>query len=838
MTTTDPVSVDFANMDEQETDSFFLGGSLPPPPSSSHSSSAPEKQFTFESLRHVFHEVLGGRSHQWACHISEHNSRSKSSSKKKDVTLFPLVESHFRDLLESTKDKEKKIEDASSWRMRQRMKTVSVALCLCLNIGTDPPDVVKTSPCARMQCWYDPASTKPMVALEAIGKRLQDQFQRWQSKARYKRVLDPTLEETRKLCVSLRRNAKGERILFHYNGHGVPRPTQNGEIWVFNKSYTQYIPLSVYDLQSWLGYPAIFTFDCSAAGQLYEHFITACKVGGIDDDIVDAVEASGMRESRRMSKLRSYKTSGAKRECIVLLPCAANELLPTNPDFPADLFTACLTTPIRMALRWFIMRNPLTMNALGITLDMVNGVPGSINNRKTPLGELNWIFTAITDTIAWNVLPRKLFQKLFRQDLLVASLFRNYLLAERILRSSNCTPMTYPQLPPTWQHPMWDAWDMAAENCLCQLPKLRPDLFSDRSERSVVLKQVETFSPYASKSSPRKSRRPVSSVYRNSTFFTDQLTAFEVWLMFGSSKQSSPEQLPIVLQVLLSQFHRLRALELLSRFLDLGTWAVSLALSVGIFPYVLKLLNSAVGELKPLLIHIWCNILAFDRSCQSDLVKDSSHANFIKQLCAPLLSADSNVKPSSSSSSSSGSSSASPPSSVTSLHLQRIQTCFILSVIVNHHEASQQLCVDQGILTKCRQSLAASYNNHCLGIVFRRWMCVCLGKIFEHNPRIRAQAIEDNVHDEILFPLLQDESAGVRASAAYALGLLVCSSVLPPKADNRSSDATSHGHRSHRRHRSSRHDSRAREHDSPGAGSKSADTTARRAESKAKRGPR
>ena len=40
------------------------------------------------------------------------------------------------------------------------------------------------------------------------------------------------------------------------------------------------------------------------------------------------------------------------------------------------------------------------------------------------LGELNWIFTAITDTIAWNTLPRETFQKLFRQDLLVASLFR------------------------------------------------------------------------------------------------------------------------------------------------------------------------------------------------------------------------------------------------------------------------------------------------------------------------------------------------------------------------------------------------------------------------------
>jgi hypothetical protein len=43
-----------------------------------------------------------------------------------------------------------------------------------------------------------------------------------------------------------------------------------------------------------------------------------------------------------------------------------------------------------------------------------------------------------------------------------------------------------------------------------------------------------------------------------------------------------------VLQVLLSQSHRLRALVLLGRFLDMGPWAVDLALSVGIFPYVLK----------------------------------------------------------------------------------------------------------------------------------------------------------------------------------------------------------------------------------------------------------
>lgn len=34
------------------------------------------------------------------------------------------------------------------------MKTVSVALVLCLNVGVDPPDLVKIDPCARLECWF------------------------------------------------------------------------------------------------------------------------------------------------------------------------------------------------------------------------------------------------------------------------------------------------------------------------------------------------------------------------------------------------------------------------------------------------------------------------------------------------------------------------------------------------------------------------------------------------------------------------------------------------------------------------------------------------------------
>ncbi|KDD75028.1 hypothetical protein H632_c914p0, partial [Helicosporidium sp. ATCC 50920] len=160
----------------------------------------------------------------------------------------------------------------SKWRQKDRLKTTAVALVMCLNIGVDPPDIIKVSPCARTECWVDPLSMPAAKALDAIGKQLQSQYERWQPRAKYRMHLDPTTDDVRKLTTSSRRMARTERVLFHYNGHGVPRPTANGEIWVFNKSYTQYIPLSLYDLEVWVGSPAIYVFDCSSAGQVLISF--------------------------------------------------------------------------------------------------------------------------------------------------------------------------------------------------------------------------------------------------------------------------------------------------------------------------------------------------------------------------------------------------------------------------------------------------------------------------------------------------------------------------------------------------------------------------------------
>lgn len=67
-------------------------------------------------------------------------------------------------------------------------------------------------------------------------------------------------------------------------------------------------------------------------------------------------------------------TSGANencRQCILLGACGATELLPQDPSLPADLFTSCLTTPIRMALRWYVLQTSGKL-VKGVTRDMID----------------------------------------------------------------------------------------------------------------------------------------------------------------------------------------------------------------------------------------------------------------------------------------------------------------------------------------------------------------------------------------------------------------------------------------------------------------------------------
>ncbi|RKF64011.1 Target of rapamycin complex 1 subunit mip1 [Erysiphe neolycopersici] len=585
------------------------------------------------------------------------------------------------------------------WRMRDRLKTVSAALAVCLNIGVEPPDQLKTNPGCKLEAWQDPLCPPVQKALENIGKSLQEQYETLSIRTRYKQYLDPTIEETRRFCLSLRRNAKDERILFHYNGHGVPKPTPSGEIWVFNKNYTQYIPVSLYDLQTWLQAPTIYVWDCSGAGNILSNF----------HRFVDKHK----HEDAEIAKKDRKHIPQKYEPFIHLVACDVNESLPSNSTVPADIFTSCLTTPIEMALWNFVLRTPLDMK---ITPERAKKMPGRLQERRTPLGELNWIFTAITDTIAWTTLPQSLFRKFFRQDLMVAALLRNFLQCQRIMFRYNCHPLSYPQLPDTSRHPLWASWDLALEMALAQLPMLED----------------------------KESGSNPDYEFQHSTFFSEQLTAFEVYLtQGGGATGKAPEQLPIVLQVLLSQQHRVRALVLLGKFLDMGPWAVNLALSIGIFPYVLKLLQSAAHELRPVMVFIWARILAVDISCQADLLKDKGYLYF-----ATILKPNQGLPV------------------VDSLE-HKAMCAFIMARLCDGYQHGQITCNETDIMSYCLVHLQNLDNP-----LLRQWACICISQLWKDFSDAKWRGIKENALVKLAF-LIRDNCAEVRAAMLYAMTLFL-----------------------------------------------------------------
>ncbi|KAL2520537.1 Regulatory-associated protein of TOR 1 [Forsythia ovata] len=153
----------------------------------------------------------------------------------------------------------------------------------------------------------------------------------------------------------------------------MPKTIANGEIWLFNKSYTQYNSLPISYLDSWLKTPSIYVFDCSAARMIVNSFV----------------------------KLHDWTTLSfgpSMMDCILMAACEAHEIPPQSAEFLVDFFIYDL---LNSSYKFC----PRTLLHEFIDYSLIDKISGRQTDRKTFLWELNWIFTAVTDTTAWNVLP-------------------------------------------------------------------------------------------------------------------------------------------------------------------------------------------------------------------------------------------------------------------------------------------------------------------------------------------------------------------------------------------------------------------------------------------------
>lgn len=646
-----------------------------------------------------------------------------------------------------------------------RIKTSHVLIFMCLQIGNDPPDYVRIEPCAKLECWMDPSVAQARFmsrGSEAVAEALESKYKIIQKDAMYKRFVEVTIDDAKTQLASIRRKARDGRVLFHYNGHGMPRATHLGEMWFFDKDRSHYMPMHISDVANTLDSPAIYVFDCNSAGSLLTHW-----------------------------QPRGDPQTDKRSRDFMICACSEGEFLPMNPLLPADMLTACLTTPITMVQEWFISYSYRRVLLPNVTDDMVRHIPGDPTDRKTPLGELHWIFTAVTDTIAWCTTPEQLFHSLFRQDVVVKALFRNYLLAEKLLREVGCTPVTYPALPDTtYAHYMWDAWEVAFESIVSQLPSI---LNSDMTVNTMY-------------------------TYKPTTFFADQLTAFEVWVEAGDPSEL-PEQLPCVILALTQISQRVRALVLLSRYLATGATAVAYAVRCGVLLYLSKLLMHT-PEVFLLVTVVWSQLVAVDSaSTCAELIKNLAEKHFIRLLsideskirfvnegdaqngavgsCGPTSPAG-NTAPLSAVTSGSqqpaqtstfaatssdtggsvvaGNAPAVPDDTIVfyaiegvDLHRCIAAACFIISKILDHGGEKMYLSCWNQLIVKSAMSLIARPS-----ATLKSWGCLLLSKMFSGLRAAKEVACQEYAKRVNLFShMLSDSSPLVRSSCASLMATLL-----------------------------------------------------------------
>ncbi|CAG8722357.1 1117_t:CDS:2, partial [Racocetra fulgida] len=154
------------------------------------------------------------------------------------------------------------------------------------------------------------------------------------------------------------------------------------------------------------------------------------------------------------------------------------------------------------------------------------------------------------------------------------------------------------------------------------------------------------------------------------------------------------------------------------------------------------LLQSPAADLKPPLVFIWARILAVDRSCQQDLLKEHGYNYFVN-----ILSPNSMLN-------------------IPNEAEHRAMCAFILAIFCTNFNQGQVACKKALVLQACLARIGD------VDALLRQWACLCIGQYWTNYADAKSEGIENQAHLK-LFGLLNDPVPEVRASALYALGTFI-----------------------------------------------------------------
>ena len=294
-------------------------------------------------------------------------------------------------------------------------------------------------------------------------------------------------------------------------------------------------------------------------------------------------------------------------DIVAFFSCQSDEVMPLSKNFPTDIFTSCMTTPGRMALvnhsRNYFCFSDSALQPIP-ALFMNNASDEEKDRIEAILADVRYVLNCTVEAMAFRLLPKDVFDKLFRSDKTLENFTCNFILACRILSAFNITPVSYPELPDMTREPEWSTFDLRLDTALSQI-------------QGTINSSKLCFSQFlegACKSISYVLTAPVLSSF-------------------------PPLELSFVKIVIQNGKFAAQACDALAVFLNNSSEAIEWSLHFDIFNAVYNVLEKSRNEIIPSVLFCVIKMLAYCPDLR-DTIPQTTLASSIEHVLIPLLQAN------------------------------------------------------------------------------------------------------------------------------------------------------------------------------------------------------